>query len=397
MGIIVLNRLPATVTPLAEWLAEAAGDVRLVTSTAAAAGYEGSFPAVIGVDEYSAGPDVPRVLDELCATGDVDRIVHLTEEDVLRAAAARDRYGVPGQSHENALPYRDKLVMKRRVVPSGVRVPAFCAPDGPEEALRFAGEHGWPVVVKPRLGYASTDVHVVRTRAGLLAEVHRRDPDDLLVEEFIPGPVHHVDGFIAGGEVLFSCPSRYVNDCLAFHDSVPLGSAQMDPDDPLARELDVFTRAVVAALPATRRTPFHLEVIMDERSGEPVFCEIACRLGGGHMMEALTLRTGVNPARAWVRDQAGLPTPAALAAGPHRYGWVLIPPRPGTLADVADPVLPPFVRHFYVKTPVPRTFTGASTSVDSVLGFVVEGATSAEVEERLGRCVEIAETVLKWE
>lgn len=26
-------------------------------------------------------------------------------------------------------------------------------------------------------------------------------------------------------EVLFACPSRYVNDCLAFHDSVPLGSA----------------------------------------------------------------------------------------------------------------------------------------------------------------------------
>lgn len=106
VGIVVLNRLPASVTPLAEWLAEAAGDVRLITSTAAAEGYAGSFPTVIGVDDCSSGPDVPRVLDELCATGDVEQIVHLTEEDVLHAAAARDRHGLPGQSYGNALPYR---------------------------------------------------------------------------------------------------------------------------------------------------------------------------------------------------------------------------------------------------------------------------------------------------
>ncbi|GAA1847260.1 ATP-grasp domain-containing protein [Actinomadura bangladeshensis] len=406
MGIVVLNRLPASVTPLAEWLDGAAGDVQLITSTAAAEGYAGSFPTVIGVDDYSAGPDVPRVLDELCAAGGVERIVHLTEEDVLRAAAARDRYGVPGQSYGDALPYRDKLLMKRRVSASGIRVPAFHAPNTPtssddrhgsDAVLRFADEYGWPVVVKPRLGYASTGVRVVRTPADLVADIRARDADDVLVEEFIPGPVCHVDGFCANGKVLFACPSRYVNDCLAFHDSVPLGSAQLDPGDPLAAELTDFTRAVVAALPPTDRSPFHLEVIVDERTGELVFCEIACRLGGGHMMETLTLRTGVNPARASVRDQAGLPSPAVITPGRTLYGWILIPPRPGTLAGIAELSPPPFVRHFHVKTPCPRTFTGASTSVDSVLGFVVEGATSDEVARRLAECAEIAETILKWE
>jgi hypothetical protein len=397
VAVVVLNRLPASVTPLAEWLDEAAADVRLITSTAAAEGYAGSFPEVIGVDDYSTGPDVPRVLDEVCAAGGVERIVHLTEEDVLRAAAARDRHGLPGQSYRDALPYRDKLLMKQRVAGAGVRVPAFRAPDGPDAAVRFADEHGWPVVVKPRLGYASTGVLVVRTPEDLAAEVQGRDADDVLVEEFIPGPVCHVDGFCAEGKVLFACPSRYVNDCLAFHDSVPLGSAQLDPGDPLAAELTEFTRAVIAALPPTDRTPFHLEVIVDERAGELVFCEIACRLGGGHMMETLTLRTGVNPARASVRDQAGLPSPAVITPGRTLYGWILIPPRPGTLVGVAELAPPPYVRHFHVKTPYPRTFTGASTSVDSVLGFVVEGTTSDEVARRLGECTEIAETILKWE
>lgn len=132
--------------------------------------------------------------------------------------------------------------MKQHVAASGIRIPAFYAPDtsaaadgpvgsvgpvgsggpvgpvglrgttsgpigsdgsvcsgGSEAALRFAGEHGWPVVVKTRLGYASTNVRVVRTPADLTAEVRARDADDVLVEEFVPGPVCHVDGFCSGG------------------------------------------------------------------------------------------------------------------------------------------------------------------------------------------------------
>jgi hypothetical protein len=87
----------------------------------------------------------------------------------------------------------------------------------------------------------------------------------------------------------------------------------------------------------------------------------------------------VNPTRASVRDQAGLSSPAAITLGRKLYGWILIPPRPSTLAGVAELSSPPFVRYFHVRTPCPRTFTGVSTSVDSILGAVVEGAASDEV------------------
>ncbi|MCW2903866.1 MAG: Argininosuccinate lyase [Streptosporangiaceae bacterium] len=396
--IIVLNRLPAGVTPLGEWLAEAADRVALVTSVEAADGYEGTFSTVVGVDDYSHGPGVARVLDQLCEGGDVDRIVHITEEDVLRAATARDTHGVAGQSCADALPYRDKLAMKQHVARAGLRVPAFCAPASAEEAVRFASRYGWPIVVKPRLGYASTGVRVIRSEDELRNEYARRDPGDLLLESFVPGPVYHVDGVSAEGEVVFACPSRYVNDCLAFHASLPLGSAQMDGADRVEAELRAFAASVAQALPHLDRTPFHLEVIVHESTGELFFCEVACRLGGGHMMETLTLRTGVNPARAWVRRQAGLPDPGdgPITLRSTFYGWVLMPPRPGTLLQVAEPELPPYVRHFYVKTPVPRDFTGASTSVDSVLGFVVEGATTDQVELRIAECVVLADDIMKW-
>jgi hypothetical protein len=65
-----------------------------------------------------------------------------------------------------------------------------------------------------------TGVHILRTPADIAAETCARDADDVLVEEFIPRSVCHVDGSCVVGEVLFACTSRYVNDCLAFHDSV---------------------------------------------------------------------------------------------------------------------------------------------------------------------------------
>ncbi|NEA27922.1 hypothetical protein [Actinomadura bangladeshensis] len=105
----------------------------------------------------------------------------------------------------------------------------------------------------------------------------------------------------------------------------------------------------------------------------------------------------MNPTRASVRDQAGLSSPAAITLGRKLYGWILIPPRPSTLAGIAELSPPPFVRHFHVRTPCPRMFTGVSPRVDFILEVVVEGAVSDEVTRRLGECVQIAETVLKWE
>lgn len=60
-----------------------------------------------------------------------------------------------------------------------------------------------------------TGVHIVRTPADIAAETCARDADDVLVEEFIPRSVCHVDGSCVEGEVLFACTPRYVNDCLA--------------------------------------------------------------------------------------------------------------------------------------------------------------------------------------
>lgn len=395
--VIVVHRIPAAVTPLADWFEEIADRTVLVTTRECEPGYRGAFAEIIVVQNYSHGDEVPGHVDRLCRERRVERIVCGTEDDIVRIAEIRERYGIPGMRAADAGVFTDKLLMKLAVRDS-VPTPEFEV-DVTEPALSdFLARTGWPVVIKPRRSYGSRGVRVVRSVGRLLDEAATRRADDTIVEEFVPAVVHHVDGFIQDGKVLISCPSRYVNDCLSFQDGTPLGSVQLDLDDPARGALEQFARDVAAAMPRTELTPFHLEVFCSADSGKLTFCEIACRLGGGHIIEAMTYRLGVNPVSLWYRSQAGLPVETAnLSLRSECFGFLLVPPHRGTLLAVSRCQLPPYVTDFFLETPVPNSFDGASASTDSVLAFVVTAADAATVEEHLRTCMSIATHITTWE
>jgi hypothetical protein len=401
--VLVVHRIPYQVTPLPDWIAEVADRVTLVTATETHEQYEHGFPRVIGVPGYGAdaGPDragVERELDRICAERPITALVHVTEDDVLRAARVRERHGLPGPRPADVLPWRDKYLMKQAVSAAGVPTARFTVPATAAAAARFAADAGWPVVVKPRLGMASHGVSVVRDADRLADLAAAWDPGDVLLESFVPGDVYHVDGFAQDGKVLFAVVSRYLNGCLAFQDGAPLGSVQIGPSDEDTTPYLRVAEQVVKALPPLDFTPYHLELFR-RPDGELVFCEIACRLGGAHIMEELTHLTGVNPARLWIRHQLGLEDgPAVPLRGNGRcYGWLLIPPRAGRLVEIREPAGVDFVTDFVVKTGVPRAFDGAHGSTDSIIGYVVEGADGMEVERNLRHCIELTEDLVSWE
>src|SRR5690349_8723356 len=63
---------------------------------------------------------VGRLADLANAIG-VDRVETLWEPLVLLAAAVREAIGLPGMTRDTALGFRDKPIMKARVVAGGVR------------------------------------------------------------------------------------------------------------------------------------------------------------------------------------------------------------------------------------------------------------------------------------
>jgi biotin carboxylase len=427
--ILVVHRIPYQVTPLDDWIAEVADRVTLVTAEETRSQYEGLFPRVIGVPRYTEGPQVEQELNRICAQRPISTLVHVTEDDVLRAARVRDRFDLPGPRTADVLPWRDKYSMKRRVSAAGVATAEFAVPADAADAQAFAERNGYPVVVKPRLGFASHGVTVARDASRLTELAQVWDTDDVLLESFVPGEVYHVDGFAQDGKVLHVSVSRYLNGCLAFQDGKPLGSVQLDRDDESWPAFAELAEQVVKAMPELDFCPYHLEVFR-RPDGELVFCEIACRLGGAHIMESFTHATGVNPARLWIRHQVGLqdgpavpiptePAPPgcpalvppaaqpsslpARAASPRarsdgkRYGWLLIPPKAGRLVEIRQPEGVDFITDFVVKTAVPRDFDGAHGSTDSIIGYVVSGTDSMDVETNLRKCIDLTEHLARWE
>ena len=81
------------------------------------------------------------------------KVVVLSENDLIRGARIRKLLGIQtGQTVENALRYRDKVLMKDILREGWVAVPECSPVESAADLITFTRLHGFPVVVKPRLG-----------------------------------------------------------------------------------------------------------------------------------------------------------------------------------------------------------------------------------------------------
>lgn len=263
--------------------------------------------------------------------GPIDRLVVFSESLQDVAAELRDQFGIPGNGVEANRLGRDKLVMKQRIAAAGLRAPRFTAvtADGSDAALAFAAATGYPLILKPVDGQASSGVRKIADERSLRAELASLpDGVTLDLEEFIEGTLFHVDGLIdSAGQVVFIVPSQYVNPCLDFTQGAPLGAAMLDPSTPLHAEVRAFATACVQAL-GLKGGPFHLELFRTE-AGELVFLEVGARVGGADVPYIIHQASGINLFDEWLRIIVGkepqpMPAPALIGA------WLMFP-RPAML------------------------------------------------------------------
>lgn len=150
------------------------------------------------------------------------RVAVFSNSDHLQAptALAAAYHGLPGKDWRAATRTKNKALMRRHLADAGLDT-VFCRPvDG------SAGV--WldrPMVLKPRDGVASEDVHLVRDDAELtarVAEIRTRRSDPLIVEEFLPGRLHTLETLGDGHELrilgsfqtTLSAPPHFVEERL---------------------------------------------------------------------------------------------------------------------------------------------------------------------------------------
>lgn len=251
----------------------------------------------------SAQVNVPQVHSKAIAsrvtlTGDADRDYGLVSRDfdvravpayqemgVVLAAQLCHRLGLGWNAPEVVTRFRDKHGLKHfiRTNAPDVRINASTSVSSwrdVQEAARAVEYERF--VLKPNGGVGNEDVLVAD--GGFDQEAVMRFfreavvRDGWLLEEFIDGDEYFVDGQVdAEGHVSVVSVYRYIRGPVGERRNMALGSVRVSPVDRHFDDLIEYSQAVIAAT-KLRRSPFHMEVKVDE-SG-PCLIECGARLVG---------------------------------------------------------------------------------------------------------------------
>ncbi|MGE5828215.1 MAG: ATP-grasp domain-containing protein [Micromonosporaceae bacterium] len=303
--------------------------VRTVTYVTTSRGIE-SVPStatgVIVIDDPQNPTTVRDAVLELAQSfGRPEAIIALKEGDLPEVAILREELGCAGRRPEDLARFLDKFEMAKIVAGAGLRLPPLALAQDADAVLYFAKEFGWPVMIKPRRGSASSGVHRLDS------------PDDVdqvdferpsIVQAYVSDPIYHVDGVYDGDGLGPWRASRYLNNCLDFTTGQPLGSVEVDDPD-LLTGIAEFTTQMARAM---CREPwvFHLELFVGTSgTRRPVisFLEVGCRVGGAEIPFIWRDVHGLDLMTLEVALQAGDNLKIAnLPPTPEVGGWLLIPP-----------------------------------------------------------------------
>jgi hypothetical protein len=219
----------------------------------------------------------------------IDRVVCLWEPGVVLAAKIREALGVPGMGVSQATVFRNKDLMKQKIVAAGIRTARHAAARSVAQVREAARDIGFPVIVKPIAGAGSMDT----IRAGTAQELEAAlakvlSYDEVNVEEFIEGEEYTYDTICVDGRVV------YENVC--FYRPNPLIARSTEWISPQTLALrDLTTPVVQAGIALGHRVHEALEFTtgfthmewFHTPKGEVVFGEIAARPAGAHTVDLM--------------------------------------------------------------------------------------------------------------
>jgi biotin carboxylase len=327
MKLLIIHRIPYHKIAYHRGLDHQAHEVTYIGTQAALANIPAELrceklerPGVKGVAE--------EVIDIMRHEPRPDRVISLSEYELLDAARVREALGVEGPTYAEVELVRDKMKMKAAVEAHGLRVPRFM---GLQACLAGEERPSWRgrTVLKPVSGASSENISLFDSPDEALARVRETlgaggglDPVQFELEEFIEGPIFHVDGLVQNGKPVAMLASRYVGTCLEYAQGGPLGSIQMQMDPELCAWAERCLEAV-----ALRSSSFHLEGILSPEG--PVFLEIAARVGGADVVDCFELAMGIHMPSVELAFLVGetpeLRRSNTLSAPDMRFGWFVFP------------------------------------------------------------------------
>lgn len=233
-------------------------------------------------------------------------VIGVDDQTALVAALASAQLGLPHNPPEAVQAARNKLTSREKLREAGLPVPWFRAVERDGLVDLAALEAPYPCVVKPLVLSASRGVIRADDLAGLEAAharvaallrsprvAERRDPalQQILIEEFIPGPEVALEGLLQNGRLhvlaLFDKPDPL--DGPFFEETLYVTPSRWPA--PLQAQIAQAATDAAAAL-GLREGPIHAELRLSPLG--PRILEVAARSIGGLCGRALRFGVGVS-------------------------------------------------------------------------------------------------------
>ncbi|MBO3095136.1 ATP-grasp domain-containing protein [Cellulomonas dongxiuzhuiae] len=261
-------------------------------------------------------------------------VVSNDEYCLVECARLRAATGLPARHPAHLDGYRDKVLMKRRLEAAGVPVPRYLAFEPAVTSSRALADCvvatvGLPAVVKPRREANSRGVEVLSDVEAVLGWLVRHDGETgWQVDEFVDGPLGHVNALVRQGDVRPVQAGRYLGPLLGFERGRVLGGWTLPADSPQAVVAHELNERVVRALGADGDFVVHTEFATTP-DGRLVVLETAARAPGAAVSELARVHAGVQLEVAHLRLQAGLPVAEPDRTSGRHAAWLWLPVLPG--------------------------------------------------------------------
>lgn len=236
--------------------------------------------------------------------GSVDRLLGFLEQMQLPLATARDRLGIPGMNEAVAKSFRDKNRMKDVLRAAGLPVAPQALIRSAEDARRFVGEVGYPVVMKPVAGLGSRGTMRVADDEELGEAI-----DALVVspsnpaqaEAFVRGEEHTMETVFVRGQAVWHSSSYYLPGPLHVLENPWIQYCVLLPREQLQPHAEAFRPVNVAALRALGLETglSHMEWFL-RSDGSPIVSEVGARPPGVHLMPMMGMAHEVDMWARWV-------------------------------------------------------------------------------------------------
>jgi len=261
------------------------------------------------VDEPAQPVDYVRAITNIAGSEKIDRVVGLDEFDVITAALTREHLQMPGLTSSYLRRFRDKLTMRNIAAASGIPCPDFIGAFNENDINDFLARVPAPWIVKPRFEVSAFGIRKCETADevwGVLNDLDNRNnwrdhPSQFVIERFVEGRVFHVDSVVEGGKVRAAGVSQYGKTPFSVtHHGGVFTSSTVPYRAAIRRGLETVNTHLLKAFEYDRGVT-HAEFLQSSATGEIFLLEVACRVGGAYIANALEYACNFNLWREWAK------------------------------------------------------------------------------------------------